>query len=524
MLDFDKHRNEWLRIWGLAILLGWSQQAATPVSVRGAVLTLEVVDVDGQPLPCRIHLTDAQGDAQQARGFPFWHDHFVCPGRVQLTLGPGQYRYTIERGPEYERYSGELELDDRQRSWEKITLERLVEMARLGWRSGDLHVHRPIEEIPLHLQAEDLHIAPVITWWNGQNRWKDRPLPAETTRPTGEGRYYDVMAGEDERDGGALLYFGLNEPLPLPGDRKEHPEHPSPMDYVRLARERSENVWIDVEKPFWWDVPVWVASGQVQSIGLANNHMCRSTMFDNEAWGKPRDVEKFPSPRGNGYWTQEIYYRLLNCGLRIPPSAGSASGVLPNPVGYNRVYVHVGQQTSYQDWWDGLAAGRCFVTNGPLLVCRVDGKLPGHVFKLAQPRRVNVELQLWSNDPVSAVEIIQNGRVVETIAWDSADPSPRNVSLQLDRDGWFLARVIADHPETFRFASTGPFYVEQPGGKPYLDRDAVQFFVDWRQEREAAIRAKVDDPEQLAELLQDHAAAKDFWQQRLKAAESSQQE
>ena len=28
-----------------------------------------------------------------------------------------------------------------------------------------------------------------------------------------------------------------------------------------------------------------------------------------------------------------IYYHLLNCGLRVPPSAGSASGVLPNPVG-----------------------------------------------------------------------------------------------------------------------------------------------------------------------------------------------
>ena len=39
----------------------------------------------------------------------------------------------------------------------------------------------------------------------------------------------------------------------------------------------------------------------------------------------------------DGYWTQDIYYALLNCGLRIPPSAGSASGVLPNPVGYNRV-------------------------------------------------------------------------------------------------------------------------------------------------------------------------------------------
>jgi hypothetical protein len=56
-----------------------------------------------------------------------------------------------------------------------------------------------------------------------------------------------------------------------------------------------------------------------------------------EAWGKPRDSQRLPGPLGNGYWSQELYYHILNAGIRLPPSAGSASGVLPNPVGYNRV-------------------------------------------------------------------------------------------------------------------------------------------------------------------------------------------
>ena len=90
-------------------------------------------------------------------------------------------------------------------------------------------------------------------------------------------------------------------------------------------------------------------------------------MYESEAWGKPRVVERLPAPLGNGYWSQEIYYHLLNCGLRLPPSAGSASGVLPNPVGYNRVYVHVGKELTWEKWWEGLRAGRSFVTNGPLL-------------------------------------------------------------------------------------------------------------------------------------------------------------
>src|SRR6185503_1387152 len=135
--------------------------------------------------------------------------------------------------------------------------------------------------------------------------------------------------------------------------------------------------WIDIEKPYWWDVPVWLASGQMNSIGIANNHMCRSRMYPDEAWGKPRDLKQYPNPRGNGFWTQEIYYHVLDSGLRIPPSAGSASGVLPNPVGYNRVYVHLEEPFTYDRWFGGLSRGKCFVTNGPLLVVKANDQFPG---------------------------------------------------------------------------------------------------------------------------------------------------
>ena len=145
---------------------------------------------------------------------------------------------------------------------------------------------------------------------------------------------------------------------------------------------------IDVEKPFWWDVPLWVATGKVDSIGLANNHLHRDGMLDNEAWGKPRPTGRFSDPLGNGRWSQDIYYQLLNCGLRIPPSAGSASGVLPNPVGYNRVYVHCGDELTWDKWWENLRRGG---SSSPTARCcgrgsigpggPQEGALPGHVFQ-----------------------------------------------------------------------------------------------------------------------------------------------
>ena len=40
------------------------------------------------------------------------------------------------------------------------------------------------------------------------------------------------MAGEDEREGGALLYFGLKSPLNIETDDREFP---SPMQFVERS-------------------------------------------------------------------------------------------------------------------------------------------------------------------------------------------------------------------------------------------------------------------------------------------------
>ncbi len=57
----------------------------------------------------------------------------------------------------------------------------------------------------------------------------------------------------------------------------------------------------------------------------------------------------------------------MNLGFRLPPSAGSASGVLPNPVGYNRIYVQLDQPFSVDNWYAAYRDGDSFVTNGPML-------------------------------------------------------------------------------------------------------------------------------------------------------------
>ncbi|MEX2137818.1 MAG: CehA/McbA family metallohydrolase [Pirellulales bacterium] len=480
-------------------------------------LEIKVADAAGEPLPCRVHLRNERGEPQRVAGQPFWHDHFVCSGDIATELNPGVYDYEVERGPEYERKAGKIECVAGKTTELGLTLKRVANLRQAGWYSGDLHVHRPLEEIEQLMAAEDLDFAPVITWWNNRNLWKDRAIPRQLTRSFDGHRLYQVMAGEDEREGGALLYFGLDRPLDLTGSKREVP---SPMFFVEEARQRNANVWIDIEKPFWWDVPVWLASGRMTSIGLANNHMCRSSMLANEAWGKPRDRGRLPDPRGNGFWTQEIYYQLLNSGLRIPPSAGSASGVLPNPVGYNRIYVHLDKPFTPETWFEALARGQSFVTNGPLLVVKANDQLPGATFKAEDGKglAVNLEIQLTSTDRISRLELIHNGEVVKTIDCSDELTQQRTVRFTLDEPGWFLVCAVADVEKTFRFASTAPWFVETDAAKHRISRRSAQFFLDWTDERIRRVKANLADEVDLRQVLPWHDRARTFWAQRVEMA------
>jgi hypothetical protein len=517
-------------------LLALSCAAAAAHALDGR-LELRVVDhATGQPLPARMHLKNPRGQPVRPPKVPYWRDHFAFDGTIVFDLPLGTYTFELECGPEFKLSTGSFTLERNSNDTKTIEMQRFVDMKKEGWWAGDLHIHRPPEEIELLMRAEDLHVGPVITWWNNRNLWQGKRLPEQPLVQFDGDRFYHLLAGEDEREGGALLYFNLNEPLPITGSTREYP---SPINFLDQARSRSRppdgtgpaapaapaQVHVDVEKPFWWDMPVWVATGQIDSMGLANNHQQRDGMLDNEAWGKPRDKALFLSPQGNGRWSQHVYYELLNCGLRIPPSAGSASGVLPNPVGYNRVYVHCGEELSWDKWWENLRRGRVVVTNGPLLRPRVfspgaeqDGALPGHVFQgdKGQTVELNIELKLSTRDPIEYLEIVQDGTTVHEVRLDQWVKDGGNLpTVKFNRSGWFLIRAVTSNPKTFRFASTGPYYVEI-GYERRVSRKAAQFFADWVQER--AGRIKLDDPQQKNEVLEYHRRARDFWQKRIAEA------
>ncbi|HWP04425.1 MAG TPA: hypothetical protein VNN72_01725 [Polyangiaceae bacterium] len=495
-----------------------------PVHVR-----LTVSDGNGA-LPCRVHLLNERNEAVFSPGFPSFSDHFSFPGNGELEVPPGTYRYEIERGPEYARATGSFSSAEPQHRV-TVKLERVADLAARGWFSGDLHVHRPVGDAELLMRAEDLHVGEFVTWWNDQPAAVAAGLRSQVRRFDGD-RFVDPTAGEDERQGGALLLLRLNEALALPHlyyDEKgriahkvgsEADEYPPAIELVRAARAQGE-VHVALEKPFWWDTPTWVALGLVDSVGIAHNHMNRSGVRNHEAWGRKCDRAQYgDGPFGNAYCTQDIYYRLLDAGLRLAPSAGSASGVLPNPVGYNRVYVKSDTLPDLDTWWRLLAQGRSFVTNGPLLLVEANKQPPGSILRAENAPTLSVELgvELTSVDPIAAVELVRDGAVTGK---GSYDPSTQRVTfppLVFEKSGWFLLRALTSRTDTFRFASTAPFYVEVGAVPRRISRAAVKFFRAWTEERIAAIEGSPLDPEKAKILVSFQREGANVWDRLLTEA------
>lgn len=427
-------------------------------------LSLEVVDSKtGQPIPVRIHLSVGRqtSPTPAAKAHPKrsvklnipgsaeFGGHFYVDGNAKLPLKLGQYTFELEATPEYLNETGQFEIERHADDSKRIEMKRFVDLEKEGWFGGDLDVNRNPKDLPLILRAEGLQVVP------------------------------NIDAGKTPDDA------------------------PLDVDGHLIAR-----------TPYAWNLPVWLASGKLAAIELIHRHSLREGVVDNESDGHPRDKTFFPGSHGNGCWSEAVYYHVLNCGFRIPPVAGSGSGANDNPVGTNRVYVHCGSEFSPAAWWEGLEAGRVFVTNGPLLRPKVEGEPPGYAFRTqpGQPLTLEIGLDLATRVPVEYLQIIKNGAVdAEVRLADWKDKKGKLPPVTFDAGGWFLVRAVTNNTQTYQFASTGPYYVEQ-ADQPRIGKKSVQFFLDWIAENKARLRKLPNLSEsELADQLSPQDGAQKFF-------------
>jgi hypothetical protein len=201
--------------------------------------------------------------------------------------------------------------------------------------------------------------------------------------------------------------------------------------------------------------------------------------------------------------TAEVWYKLLNCGFRLPTAAGTDFmgnyASLRGPVGLNRVYAEVKPgPLKIEPWLAAIKAGRTFATNGPLLRFSLGGQGIGGEVQLAgnndKKQEVPFSAKLASIVPVDHLQIVCNGKVARELALDHDRKSARvDGSISLEASGWCILRAFSDQAEypildLYPYATTSPVYVSVAGAPARSAEDAA-YFVAWVDRLIAAARS-----------------------------------
>ena len=459
----------------LVTILGSRTIAAEPKTI---LLRGEVIDAETKaPLPSRISIQSEDGAWHFASSVALdgsaviYNKHSLSdPGIVemhttlsahpfQVALPPGRYSLVVERGKEYFTETRNVTIDnDAVRI--TIPLRRWIDMARLGWYSGETHAHRELGDLPNLVLAEDLNVAfPMVDW-----------VRESSVAPVARRKSSFRDCGPDpiKADANHWIYPRNTEYELFTVNGKPHTlgaffviNHKTPLDLgappVRPVAERAhrEGAMIELDKHNWpWSMAI-VPIMPVDLFELSNNHVWRTT-FGITNFGEPaadymkieRDDRGF-TERGWIDFGFQNYYALLDCGFRLRPTAGTASGVHPVPLGFGRAYVHLGEESAFDGaaWLEGLNQGRSFVTTGPMLLVTLDGK---HAGSVPAGGPIRAQGRAVSALPLKSMEIVVNGEVVRSMTPANrktdrgAYESVLDETLSLEGSSWVAVRCFED--------------------------------------------------------------------------------
>ncbi|MBM3971588.1 MAG: hypothetical protein FJ302_17275 [Planctomycetes bacterium] len=521
---------------GLICLIGvTSALSADPpiVPLRGEIRDAET----GLLLPARLYIQSADGarwffaKSADAQGSALVYDKFRDAKSVEkhTTLSahpfvaevpPGKYTLTVERGKEYLTATKEVEVGTQPLDV-KIELRRWINMAERGWYSGDTHVHRPISELSNVALAEDLNMVYPMSQWvtvthtlPEKGRVDPQPIPtapifaAPTHAIVPFNTEYEIFSvGAKRHTLGAVLILGQKEPLKI---------GIPPLKAVADEAHRQGGL-LDLEKHSWAWTPIIAPVMKADLYPLSNNHIWR-TEFAFKQWtieNNWRDNPRIETDKdgftelGWLHFGWEQYYAMLNCGLRMRPTAGTANGVHPVPAGFSRVYVDLGQEKFTPDLWQKrLNEGRSFVTTGPMIEFQFE--------RFAKAQELAVSFRMSSQYPLVKIEQMADGEVWHSIPLKEPYETHHRLDWTIsgNQSRWVAVRCFEQLPDgRLRFAHTAPIPFDVQGSSVRPTRDQVRYLIQRCEEEIARNKDVLSDAE-----LAEYREALEFYRGKLATA------
>jgi TolB protein len=502
-IAYISNRDGNTSLWVMDIPGGKQQQikqANRKLLKPSGVLEISVLDSAGKPMAARVSVTGednrtyAPDDAwiNADDGFdravrPFEVHYFHSNGNSKITVPAGKVLVEVMRGFEYRLAKQEIQIAAGQTRKAQFKLEPHKLPERFGtWYSGDMHVHMnyagTYRNTPEHMiaqgDAENLNIVHNLIV-NKEQRIPDiayfstKPDPASTKRT--------LLLYEQEFH---TSYWGHLGVLNL----KDHYLMPDYVGYPNTAAASLYPMNADIadlvheQGGLMGYVHPWDFEPDPEHAEKLTNELPIDVALNKMDY---YEVVGFSDHR----ITAHVWYRLLNCGFRIPIGGGTDAmsnyASLRGPVGTNRGYVQLDGPLNADGWFQNLKKGRSFASNSALVGLLVNGKSAGDEIVLPNGSHdLKFDAAMRSIVPMDHVEVVFNGDVIKTIDL-SADrmSADANGNININRSGWIVLRTWSEHAEDpvldlYPYATTGAIYVKV-GDQQVRSAEDAAYFLTW---------------------------------------------
>jgi TolB protein len=467
-----------------------------------ARFTLKVLDKANKPLAARVFVTGSDGrayapddawmhadDSFDRSERSFEAHYFDTAGVSEMMVPVGEsIEVGIMRGFEYPFKHTKVQIKPNSTSSLFVSMHPIENLTpgKTQWVSGDVHVHMnyagTYRNTPAHLveqaAAENLAIVEDLVV-NKEQRIPDMAYFSPQLDPASTADHL-LLHGQEFHTSywGHLGLLNLTRSFILPG-YAAYPNtaaaslYPANAEVADMAHE--QGALVGYVHPF-------------ESIpDPAKDPSLTAELPADVALGKVDYIEVLGFSDHKS--TAEVWYKLLNCGFRLPTAAGTDFmgnyASLRGPVGLNRVYAEVPLgPLRIEPWLAAIKAGRTFATNGPLLHFSLGGKGIGGEVRLEKKQEVHFSAELHSIVPVDHLQIVCNGKVARELAMNSERNGAHvDGTIPIDASGWCVLRAFSEKAEypvldLYPYATTSPVYVSVAGAPVRNAADAA-YFVAW---------------------------------------------
>ena len=481
-----------------------------------AKVSFRVLDWNDTPTTASFEIRDSKGrvypsQAKRLGGDFFFHPQIYRSNGESVNLPAGVYTVKYSRGPEYLKREQTLTVKD-QPMEAVFRLERWIDPAKMGWYSGDHHIHaagcahyeRPTEgvypeDMMRHVLGEDLKIGSVLTWgpgWYFQKTFFEGKDNKVSTREN-KIRYDVEISGHPSSHTGHIVLLGVKE-QDYPGTQRIEDWPSWGIPILRWAKQQgavtgyAHSGWgLQIPEPpgprkkLSYDMPPFDGIGANEYIVSVTHNLTDFISTVDTPWP----------------WELTIWYHTLNAGYRARISGETDFPcIYGERVGLGRSYVKQ-KELDYGDWVQGIKEGRNYVSDGKshLIDFRVNGREMGtggdvtggdlkitakvaayldvkpneEVRKLRADQKIywDIERARVGNTRQVPVELIVNGEPVASKNID-ADGTLRDISFdyKADRSSWVALRILPS-------SHTNPIWVTA-GGKPVRERKSIEWALD----------------------------------------------